>query len=120
MKKYIFTESQIKKILDNQINEQDNSIGGVKTSVSRLVSSRTFYDSKLLNNLTYKVLSIDHGTPMINNKLITIGTTIHPMDVLTFKQGEEIKVSNMNPKGGFHYVSLYMNKGQLTADVTSN
>ena len=120
MKKYIFTESQIKKILDNQLNEQHTPMDGVRTSIRNLKSSRSFYDSKLLNNLTYKVISITHGKPQINSKPIVIGTTIRPNDILTFNQGDEIVVSNVNPKGGFHYVSLYMNQKQLMADVTSN
>ena len=98
MKKYIFTESQIKKIIDNQLNEDFTTSavggnGGVTSSISHFVLDNQAFskDKGLLNklrSLTYVVLTVE-GAPTIrkNNKLlkITKGMRIAPNDVITLK-----------------------------------
>ena len=92
MKKYIFTENQIKKIIDNQLNEDftNPSVGGgVTSSISRLILDNPSYanNKQLLNklrSLTYVVLTVD-GKPMKGNKLITKNMEIAPNESITLK-----------------------------------
>ena len=92
MKKYIFTESQIKKIIDSQLNEQHtkNPVGGgVTSSISQFIISNSLYanNKQLINklrSLTYTVLTVD-GKPTKGNMLITKGMVIKPNDLITLK-----------------------------------
>ena len=50
MKKYIFTESQVKKIIDNQINEQVGTFSGdEKTAID--AGTKSFLDAKKIQGL---------------------------------------------------------------------
>ena len=116
--KYIFTESQIKKIIDNQLNEQQmqSAVGGALTSsISQVVSDRSFYDGlvKQLRGQTCTVVAPVKGKPTKGSELITQNMTILPGDKLTFKSGDEIMIKSPNVKGA----TIYAQNGKLIASV---
>jgi hypothetical protein len=114
--KYIFTESQIKKIIDNQLNEQQSSMGGsLTTSISQAVSDRSFYDGLVtkLRNQTCTVVGPVKGKPAKGGVLITQNMTILPKDSLTFKPGDEIMIQSPSIK----QATVYAQNGKLMVSV---
>ena len=118
--KYIFTESQVKKIIDNQLNEQQTSVGSpVTSSISRMVSGKKFY-SGMTNGLrrqNFTVVLVNSGKPTISIErkgiqLLTKGMKILNTNLLTFKPGDEIQaVSDSNS-----HVIIYAKNGLLMFD----
>ena len=124
MRKYIFTESQLKKILDNQINEQQQPNQVIKSSVSKMTSYRSFYNQSGLNTFTYRVNNVK-GKPMMNANPISIHSVITPHDTLTVHLGDEIMVSKVDPithkpVKDFQMVTIFGSGNRLVCDVTSN
>ena len=118
--KYIFTESQVKKIIDNQLNEQQTSVGSsVTSSISHMVSGKKFY-SGMTNGLrrqNFTVVLVNSGKPTISIEkkgiqLLTKGMKILNTNLLTFKPGDEIQaVSDSNS-----HVIIYAKNGLLMFD----
>ena len=81
MKKYIFTESQIKKIIDNQITEQTSESyegqivkvanGMAKVKATSEMGNVKYYDIKLKVNVpvgTGVFVTIQNGMPLVYGK----------------------------------------------------
>jgi hypothetical protein len=119
MKKYIFTESQIKTIIDNQINEQVNpSMGSsVTLTLSGAISDRSFYDGvvKKLRTQTCTVLTVK-GKPSKGKMLITPNMMILPHDAIRFNVGDEILIAGTTGS----QATLYVQNGKLIASVVSD
>ena len=115
MKKYIFTESQVKKIIDSQLSEQQSSLGSsVTSSISQLVSDREFYNGLVtkLRGQSCTVLTVK-GKPTKGSELLTPKMNILPKDSLTFKTGDEILIKT--PSNA--QATIYTQNGKLMASV---
>ena len=109
MKKYIFTESQIKKIIDSQINEQ--SMGSVKMNGKLLDMNYENTTPQAISNIktngvtVFKVDNTGSGI-MINDKPATIGQIIKP----------EFKITV--PMSSYLYVTYIGEKGKTTGSIS--
>jgi hypothetical protein len=110
MKKYIFTESQIKKIIDNQIVEnkdlQEQSMGSaVTTNTLPQMEYVFFQDPSLIEKIkkqgVFKVIRFENtgkgiklnGTPIKEGQIINVNTKI------SIPMSSSIIVSGMGIKG---------------------
>lgn len=59
MKKYIFTENQIKKIIDSQVNENQGPINEQKYERDKIKAVQEFLNARLKTLPNFKPLSID-------------------------------------------------------------
>ena len=112
--KYVFTENQVKKIIDTQINEQQMNVGSsITSSTSHLVSDKSFYQGMTndLRKQTFTVTLVVSGKPIKTktNQLLTKDMVIRPDDLLTFKPGDQIEVVS---RSGSH-VRIYGQNGRL-------
>ena len=62
MKKYIFTESQIKKIIDNQVNESQQQINEDNIERNKIKAVQAFLNARLKTIPKFKQLEIDGKT----------------------------------------------------------
>ena len=62
MKKYIFTESQIKKIIDTQINESQQQISEENIERDKIKAVQEFLNARLKTLPNFKPLTIDGRT----------------------------------------------------------
>jgi hydroxymethylpyrimidine pyrophosphatase-like HAD family hydrolase len=121
MKKYIFTESQIKKIIDNQLNEElstsnvvASSNGAVTSSISQVISDDPFY-KQMVRNLRNESCTIFlvTGRPTKGNVLLTKNMTIQPTDMLTFRNGDSILVKSAS----VNQATISAENGKLVASI---
>jgi hypothetical protein len=104
MKKFIFTESQIKKIISNEINEQDQSQTLCVESLLKnaIVDGKNSEIGKILSNGKFKVTDIVgnvnlNGKPY-NRESVQKGIILTPNTKVNICAGSSIIMSGMGLK----------------------
>ena len=99
MKKYIFTESQIKKVIDGIVNEQ--TMGSQTMSGTLLNMEYTNVDPKLIDTIKkagkFKVMRVDNtgNGIIVNGKPEAVGQIITPATQITLPMSSYLYVSGM-------------------------
>jgi hypothetical protein len=106
MKKYIFTESQVKKIINSQVNEQvmntlrqtntlaDMDYPGISPEFANLIRTKG----------TFKVINGDFGFATLNDKPAHVGAIITPQTKITLGMSSSIVMSGMHlPEAGINF-----------------
>ena len=126
--KYIFTENQVKKIIDNQLNEDaisgmvkstgmnTPSVGGLIKSSIRKSKSGNMYATSEAKQKTYLVTDVK-GSPKSNGVVIIKNKTkLNPDDILEFSPNDEVTMRDPSQKQYLQVVNLYIN--QISHDLT--
>jgi hypothetical protein len=108
MKKYIFTESQIKKVIDGVINEQ--SMGSNKQTATIPNMQFTNVKPDLIDIIKTKgVFKVIQGTDvgtgiLLNNKPVQIGMDVTKQTIITVPMSSFLILSGMGlPKASIEY-----------------
>jgi hypothetical protein len=108
MKKYIFTESQIKKIIDNQLNEQtmgSATMGGTLVDMD-YENVKPELISSIKTNGKFQVIGVDSTGKgiMVNGMPTAKGQIITPKTSITIPMSSYLYVSGMGlPKASISF-----------------